>query len=114
MRNWQPILLGAALAACDSSVHAAGVVRDTRGVGIPGATVVVWRVEQSGAARAHTDSGGHFNLARDGSSRGRVVIQACHPGYAIAQQAWVSEQDIPDSIVLVLSERTATDTVRGC
>ena len=114
MRNWRPILLGVALTACDPSVHTKGVVRDARGVGIAGATVVVWRVEQSGAARAQTDSSGHFALARTGSNRGRVVIQACHPRYAIAQQAWASELTIPDTIVLVMSERAATDTVRGC
>jgi protocatechuate 3,4-dioxygenase beta subunit len=114
MRNWQPILLGAVLTACDSPIHAAGVVRDGRGVGVPGATVSVWRVEQSGAARGQTDSTGHFAVVHTGSPRGRVTVQACHSGYAIVQQAWADERGIPDTIVLVLRQPAVADAADGC
>ena len=110
----QAIILVAVLTACDSSVHAAGVVRDGRGIGVPGATVAVWRVDQSGAARGQTDSTGHFAIVHTGGPRGRVVVQACGRGYAIAQQAWATEKAIPDTIVLVLKESTAGDATGGC
>lgn len=114
MRYWQSILLVAVLTACDSSVHAAGVVRDGHGVGVPGATVAVWRVDQSGAARGQTDSTGHFAVVHTGGPRGRVIVQACHRGYAVAQQAWANERAIPDTIVLVLKDATVADVAGGC
>ncbi len=102
------------MAACDSPIHAAGGVRDERAVGVPGTTVSVWRVEQSGAARGQTDSTGHFEVVHTGGPRGRVIVQACHPGYAIVQQAWDDERAIPDTIVLVLRERAMADAAGGC
>ena len=114
MRDWQSILLVAVLTACDSPVHAAGVVRDGRGVGVPGTTVSVWRVEQSGAARGQTDSTGHFAVVHTGGPRGRVIVQACHPGYAVVQQAWADERAVPDTIVLVLREPALADAAGGC
>lgn len=114
VRNWQSFILGAVMAACDSPIHAAGGVRDERAVGVPGTTVSVWRVEQSGAARGQTDSTGHFEVVHTGGPRGRVIVQACHPGYAIVQQAWDDERAIPDTIVLVLRERAMADAAGGC
>ena len=114
MRNWESVVLVVVLTACDPPIHAAGVVRDGRGVGVPGATVSVWRVDQSGAARSQTDSTGHFAVVHTGGPRGRVIIQACHPGYAVVQQAWASERAIPDTIVLVLTEPDVADAARGC
>jgi hypothetical protein len=114
MRDWQCILLVAVCAACNSAVHAVGVVRDGRGVGVPGATVSVWRVEQSGAARGQTDSTGHFEVVHTGGRRGRVIVQACHDGYGIVQQAWPDERAIPDTIVLVLKDSALRKAARGC
>ena len=114
MRIWQLILLLTAVAACDSPIHAVGVVRDERGLAVPGATVSIWRVEQSGAASGQTDSTGHFAVVHTGGPRGRVIVQACRPGYAMAQQAWPDERAIPDTIVLVLKEPVVADAAGGC
>jgi protocatechuate 3,4-dioxygenase beta subunit len=115
MRRCQSLLLLAAvLAACESHIHATGVVRDARGAGVPGATVSVWRANQPGAARGQTDSGGHFAVDHTGGRRGRVVVQACYPGYAIVQKAWANERDIPDTIVLVLRSPAPAAVAAGC
>ena len=114
MRSWQCLLLAVVLTACESPVHAAGVVRDARGAGVPGATVSVWRTSQPGAARGQTDSTGHFAVDQTGGRRGRVVVQACAPGYAIVQKAWASERDIPDTIVLVLRAPAVPAVAAGC
>jgi len=95
-------------------VHAQGVVRDTSGVGIPAATVTVWLADDPRIERVRTDSTGHFTLSRFGSTEGRVVIQACHSRYGLAQQAWEDERQIPDSVVLTLRGRPFTDPLGGC
>jgi protocatechuate 3,4-dioxygenase beta subunit len=114
MRNWQASFLITVLTGCDSPVHAAGVVRDGRGVGVPGATVSVWRVEQSGASRGQTDNTGHFAVVHTGGPRGRVIVQACRPGFAVVQQAWPNERVMPDTIVLVVRESAPGDAASGC
>ena len=114
MRIGQSILLAAVLTACESPINAAGVVRDARGDGVRGATVSVWRVNQPGAARGQTDSTGHFAVVHTGGRRGRVIVQACYPGYAIVQRAWATEREIPDTIVLVLKEPAAAAVAAGC
>ncbi len=114
MRRWRSIFLAALLMACESPIHAEGVVRDARGAGVPGATVAVWRVNQPGAARGQTDSTGHFAVDHTGGRRGRVIVQACYPGYAIVQETWANERDIPDTIVLVLRAPAAAVVAAGC
>ena len=114
MRYWPSVLLVAVLAACQSSVHAVGVVRDARGTGVRGATVSVWRASQPGAARGQTDSAGHFEVVHTGGRRGRVIVQACYPGYAIVQRSWATERELPDTIVLVLRDPAPPDVAAGC
>ena len=114
MRNWPTVLLAAVLVACESPVHVAGVVRDASGAVVPGATVSVWRMNQPGNARGQTDSTGHFAVVHTGGRRGRVIVQACYPGYTIVQEGWASEREIPDTIVLVLKASAAPDVAAGC
>jgi len=114
MRYWRLLLAGMVVAGCDPVVHAQGVVRDSNGVGIPAATVTVWLADDPRMERVRTDSTGHFTLSRFGSTEGRVVLQACHSRYGLAQQVWDDERQIPDSVELILRGRPFSYPLGGC
>jgi hypothetical protein len=95
-------------------VHAAGVVRNSQGEAIAGATVSLWVADDPRVERVRTNTAGQFAITRFGSQNDRVIIQACHERYGVAQQAWTNGGAVPESVVLIVNRVPATDTVRHC
>jgi hypothetical protein len=114
IRDWLPVILSAAIAACDPAVHAKGVVRNATGEAVAGATVALWIADDPRVEKVRSDTDGHFEITRFGSQDDSVVVQACHERYGVARQAWANGGAIPDSVVLVVTRVPATDTVRQC